>query len=211
VSTPIPVHFVTRSDFKVEENQILTSEGALADGSAIGDLFDFRIRREAIQETLEVDLELLVQAEVVDAYYRLGVPCIVEHAGLVFADHADLGYPGGLTKPMWNVLGPNFIAETRSAGRSAIARAVIAYCDGSSTYTFSGETDGRIADSIRGDRSFYWDTVFIPDEGDGRTYAEIVADETLGLRHKVLSLSQSTRAMLQFLEWRRTNQPRLWP
>ena len=154
----------------------------------------------------------MVKHEVKSAYSRLRVPCVVEHAGLVFGDYADKNYPGGLTKPMWNTLGLEFITETQSAGRSAIARAAVGYCDGQTTYAFVGETLGKISSEPRGDRSFYWDTIFVPDDDnpDGMTYAEIVAHPKMGLAHKVLRQSQSSRAMAAFLEWRLTHRPQLW-
>src|SRR5262249_33080905 len=152
-----------------------------------------------------VDLTVMVRQEVVRAYSQIQVPCIVEHAGLIFEDYRDSWYPGGLTKPMWNTLGDKFIKETNSAGRRAIARAVIAYCDGKQTYTFTGETLGTLAKRPRGSRRFYWDTVFIPDDHSsktgGKTYAEICDDASLGLAYKMTKFSQSARAMLAFLRF----------
>ena len=55
--------------------------------------------------------------------------------------------------------------------------------------------------------------MFIPEDPDdrarGKTYAEIVDDSSLGLDYK-LKLSQSTAAMLCFLEYRLKNAPPLW-
>ena len=151
----------------------------------------------------------------VSAYSQLKVSCVVEHAGSIFTDYEKASYPGGLTKPMWNTLKDSFVAETRSAGRRAIARAVVAYCDGKSVRTFVGERPGVIADHPRGGRSFYWDTVFIPDDDSGKggnlTYAEIVEQPTLGLPFKIKELSQSSIAMKKFLKYRIDNgDPELW-
>ena len=44
---------------------------------------------------------------------------------------------GGLTKPMWDTLLDRFVDETKSAGRHATARAVVAYCDGCNIYEAS--------------------------------------------------------------------------
>ena len=84
-----------------------------------------------------------------------------------------------------------------------------------SVNTFVGETQGQLAKIPQGDRKFYWDTVFIPDDPSGkttgRTYAEIVADPKLGLVYKVVELSQSSKAMMQFLEFIRVAPPpSLW-
>jgi XTP/dITP diphosphohydrolase len=207
------VVYVTSSDYKIEENQIFTRSVRLDDGVLVGDVCRFDVRQVPIKEVLEVDLPTMVLAEASSAYSQVKVPCVVEHAGLIFEGYNS--YPGGLTKPMWNVLGDAFVAETRSQGRRAVARAVVAYCDGQTIKTFVGETEGRIADAPRGDRAFYWDTVFIPNNPDGthgeRTYAEIVAEPAGGLEHKVVQLSQSTKAMRMFVEYRRREgPPRLW-
>ena len=212
---PIQITYVTASEFKQAEVTILSEFGVLADGSPISEVFAITIRPIAIREALETDLERLVLEEVEDAYGRLKLPCVVEHAGLVFDDYADSNYPGGLTKPMWNVLGSAFIAETQSAGRSVTAKAAIGYCDGMEMRSFTGETHGTLSAEPRGSREFYWDTVFIPDEDEGgvegKTYAEIAEDARFGINYKVLNLSQSTRAMCAFLEYRRDHAPALWP
>jgi inosine/xanthosine triphosphate pyrophosphatase family protein len=211
----IKVTYVTSSKFKQDENKVFLDHAVLTDGTPVKDLFTFEIRAVPISEMLEVDLQVLVQEEVVKAYSQIRVPCIVEHAGLIFDDYKDKSYPGGLTKPMWNTLGDKFLEETQSKGRKAIARAVIAYCDGMSVKTFVGESVGRLADAPRGKRQFYWDTVFIPDEASGAatglTYAEIVEEPTLGLEYKITKLSQSGKAMRAFLEYLRSaSAPSLW-
>jgi inosine/xanthosine triphosphate pyrophosphatase family protein len=214
MSSKIVVTYVTSSSFKIEENELLRSN-KFSDGVLVKDIFDFSIRRVPIKEILEVDLAALVMAEVTKAYSEIRVPCVVEHAGLIFAEYANKSYPGGLTKPMWNALGQHFVKETHSDGRRVIARAVVAYCDGMSVKTFVGETRGSITATPRGSKSFYWDPVFIPDKPDGtpgdKTYAEIVDDPTLGLAYKVSELSQSSKAMMSFLNYRRNTPPNaLW-
>jgi non-canonical purine NTP pyrophosphatase (RdgB/HAM1 family) len=187
----VKIVYVTSSDYKVEENKVFVKCCKLADGTPIHDLFEFEFRQVPIKEVLEVDLNAMVAAEVTAAYSKIRVPCIVEHAGLIFDGYDS--YPGGLTKPMWNTLQDRFIKETQSAGRKAKARAVVAYCDGKSVRTFEGETSGIIADTPRGVREFYWDTVFIPEEAaaatGNKTYAEIVNDLNLGLEYKIELIS----------------------
>lgn len=210
--TKISITYVTSSDFKRRENGEFLDSCMLADGQLVGLVFDFDIRSVEMREPLEADLDELVRAEATAAYGQLRVPCIVEHAGLLFDGYVDRNYPGGLTKPMWNTLGSDFLAETRSAGRRVIARAVVGYCDGKTVHIFRGETNGTLAEAPRGDvYHFYWDTVFIPDceNPNQLTYSQIV--EQQGLSAKVGSLSQSTKAMLSFLEFRRNTRPELWP
>ncbi|HVE95080.1 MAG TPA: non-canonical purine NTP pyrophosphatase [Acidimicrobiales bacterium] len=209
----IDVHYVTSSPYKREEIELLVGEWLLPDGRAVADVFNFIIRQVSIKEHLEIDIKTMVMAEVANAYSQLKVPCIVEHAGLVFDKYYDRGYPGGLTKPMWDTLGSDFVAETNSADAVAHARASVAYCDGMEILTFTGETRGRISPAPRGGRQFYWDTVFVPDDptkpGTEATYAEIVENSSLGLRYK-LTLSQSAKALLDFMTYRAAHTPKLW-
>lgn len=213
---PAQIVYVTGSDYKRAENAIFVEHVTLSDGQPVKDIADFDIRPVAIKETLEISISKMVLAEAKSAYAALKVPCVVEHAGLVFGEYADRDedeqYPGGLTKPMWNALGDKFLDELQGNNRHVVAKAVVGYCDGVQVHTFTGSTSGKLANSIRGEREFYWDTVFVPDEQKepkNETYAELVAGH--GLEYKVCELSQSSRAMIQFLEWfRNEDPPLLW-
>ena len=213
VGDKIEVVYATTSAAKALENEVFRGSYILDSGVKVAEKFDFDIRNFTAKEVLEVDLEVMVRAEVFQAYSDLHVPCIVEHAGLVFEEYESVSYPGGLTKPMWNSLGKQFCEELNVTGRRAIARAVVAYCDGMSIKTFTGETLGTLTSPPRGASDFYWDTVFVPDDptGGDLTYAEIVEEPSLGLEHKVLRLSQSSKAIGQYLEYILVEGPsRLW-
>jgi XTP/dITP diphosphohydrolase len=197
----ITIFYATRSRFKREELETVSSEIQYKDQGGlfrqIGSLIDFRISDIPTDEPLEIDLEKMVRHKVRSAYSRLLAPCIVEHAGLVFDAHAPTGFPGGLTQPMWDALTVDeFLSRTGSAGEGAVARAVVGFCDGMRIRTFIGETHGTLAKSPRGSRDFYWDTIFCPDLGGGKTYAEI-AECANGLQRKLL-ISQSAKALSQF-------------
>jgi XTP/dITP diphosphohydrolase len=199
--------YVTSSDFKKMECQIFLEHGKLDDGTLVSDLVHFEFREKPVLQILEVDIEKMVRAGVVNAYREIKVPCIVEYAGLVLEKYLSKTYPGGLSKAMWNAFGNDFLSETYMSSQRAIARAVIAFCDGKQIHAFTGETKGTLADSPRGDRQFYWDTVFIPDKdegGDGvSTYSEIVADPDRGLQFKMDKLSQSAKAIRKFADFLR--------
>ena len=47
-----------------------------------------------------------------------------------------------------------------------------------------GVVDGTIADRPKGTGGFGYDPVFVPDEGDGRTFAEMAADEKNAISHR---------------------------
>ena len=199
----IHVNYVTSSDYKREENKVFLENCCTSDGLKVKDQFIFNLHKLNIPERLEVDLEIMVNHEVREAYNKLRIPCIVEHAGLIFDKYSARNYPGGLTKPLWNTLSDDFLKETNSKGLNVIAKAAIAYCNGKEIKTFIGETKGILADSPRGDRKFYWDTIFIPDSTLNLTYAEIV--EQKGLDYKLIHYSQSIKAMIEFLDYLKAN------
>ena len=47
-----------------------------------------------------------------------------------------------------------------------------------------GEVEGRIAATPAGSGGFGYDPVFVPHEGDGRTFAEMSADEKHAISHR---------------------------
>ncbi len=47
-----------------------------------------------------------------------------------------------------------------------------------------GVVDGHIAHERRGEGGFGYDPVFIPDEGDGRTFGEMTPEEKHALSHR---------------------------
>lgn len=73
------------------------------------------------------------------------------------------------------------VAAERRARFTTIA--LVAFPDGSEVWR-SGSVDGWIASAPRGQRGFGYDPVFVPDEGDGRTFAELTADEKHALSHR---------------------------
>jgi XTP/dITP diphosphohydrolase len=201
--------YITGSKEKIQENRVFSKVCRLADNSKVGDKFTFEFVPKSVLQVLECDIEEMVRAGVRKAYSELRVPCVVEYAGLIFERYKDRSYPGGLTKAMWNALGSQFVAETNSAGQRAIARAAVAYCDGKRIHSFVGDTEGTIAPKPRGTRQFYWDTIFIPDDPTGaasnKTYSEVVDDRSLGLKYKMKHLSQSSRAMIELLNFLSAN------
>ena len=208
--------YVTSNQNKRQELDVLRAEWRFDDGRGIDEVFDLDVRPTSIDERLEIDIEVMVKHEAARAYEVVRVPCIVEHAGLVFDDFSESSYPGGLTKPMWNALGPRFLESICLRSRGATAKAVVGYCDGMTVQTFVGCSHGKVAAEPRGLRRFYWDTIFVPDDpkrqGPELTYAEIADHPDLGLRYKVVQLSQSAKAMRQCLEYIRGREPTLlWP
>jgi XTP/dITP diphosphohydrolase len=51
-------------------------------------------------------------------------------------------------------------------------------------FVAEGATSGRIAPAAAGNAGFGYDPVFIPDDGDGRTFAEMTASEKHAISHR---------------------------
>ena len=59
----------------------------------------------------------------------------------------------------------------------------MAFPDGSEVWA-EGTVEGRIAAAARGAGGFGYDPVFVPDEGDGRTFAEMTPPEKHAVSHR---------------------------
>lgn len=64
-----------------------------------------------------------------------------------------------------------------------VAAAAVVWPDGREQVV-RGTVEGRIADGPRGDNGFGYDPIFVPDEGDGRTFGEFTAEEKHALSHR---------------------------
>ena len=71
---------------------------------------------------------------------------------------------------------------------------LVAWPDGSEIVV-RGECVGRIAESERGDGGFGFDPVFVPDDGDGRTFAEMTKDEKNSMSHRGRALRALAAAL----------------
>lgn len=76
-------------------------------------------------------------------------------------------------------------ALSGASDRSArfVTVVLVAWPDGSETIV-EGVCNGRIAEAERGDRGFGFDPLFIPDDGDGRTFAQMSAEEKNAVSHR---------------------------
>jgi XTP/dITP diphosphohydrolase len=72
-------------------------------------------------------------------------------------------------------------AEDRSASFVTVA---VAYFPDGTSIVAEGVVDGHIASQAVGTGGFGYDPVFIPEAGDGRTFAEMTASEKHSLSHR---------------------------
>jgi XTP/dITP diphosphohydrolase len=74
------------------------------------------------------------------------------------------------------------VPDRRRGARFACV-ALARFPDGREVAAF-GSVEGRIIHERRGGEGFGYDPVFVPDEGDGRTFAEMAPAEKHGLSHR---------------------------
>ena len=75
------------------------------------------------------------------------------------------------------------LAGVSNRGARFVTVVLVAWPDGSETVV-RGVCEGRIADAERGERGFGFDPLFVPDHGDGRTFAEMTAEEKNAVSHR---------------------------
>lgn len=81
------------------------------------------------------------------------------------------------------------------ADRAVAYACVLAYvAPGGEEACFEGRCEGTLAVAARGEGGFGYDPVFLPDEGDGRTMAELSSSEKHAISHR-------GRAARSFLSW----------
>ena len=96
-------------------------------------------------------------------------------------------------------VGPDILCRTKlhhTANRSARFRTVVTvvWPDGSALVV-DGVCEGMIATRERGERGFGYDPVFIPLEGDGRTFSEMSEEEKNAVSHRGRAFGALLRAL----------------
>lgn len=130
-----------------------------------------------------------------------GLPAVADDTGL-FVDALD-GAPGVFTA-RYAGDGATYAANRTKllgalSGRpDRVARfvtvAMVVWPDGSEL-AVEGVCAGRIAEAERGERGFGYDSVFVPDEGGGRTFAEMSEEDKHRISHRGRALVALTDAL----------------
>jgi XTP/dITP diphosphohydrolase len=71
---------------------------------------------------------------------------------------------------------------------------VLRWPDGTELTT-SGAVEGHLAAAPVGDAGFGYDPIFVPDEGDGRTFAQMTAGEKQAISHRGRALAELVRLL----------------
>lgn len=178
------VFFATSNIGKVEEAEITLKEYGIL-------LLHLPMKLIEIQSD---NLEEIAVFSAQKAWENQGKPLFVEDAGLFIKELN--GFPGPYSSYVFKTISNEGILKLMSdkRNRAAYFQSVIAFCNGKSTTTFKGEVRGKISKEIRGGHGFGFDPIFIPEEGDGRTFGEMDISEKTAISHR-------TKALKKFAEW----------
>ena len=108
----------------------------------------------------------------------------IEDAGF-FIDHYG-GFPGPYSSYALEKLdNPGMLKLMEGVEeRGAAYHSYVGFRSGDEVHVFQGIVTGKVADRMRGTNGFGYDPIFIPDEGDGRTFGEMTDDEKNAISHR---------------------------
>ncbi|MEM4727000.1 MAG: XTP/dITP diphosphatase [Candidatus Bathyarchaeia archaeon] len=126
---------------------------------------------------------------------------ISEESGLFIERYG--GFPGPYSSYTLRKIGLIGILKLMEGleDRRAYYKSVIALKHGCDLHLFQGVVWGRISQEPRGTGGFGYDPIFIPDEGDGRTFGEMTIEEKNAISHRA-------RAFRMLGAWLKSN-PRI--
>jgi len=139
-----------------------------------------------LEEIQSLDSEEIVKDKVTRAFQILGKPVLVEDVSFVF--HALGKLPGPFIKWFLTELGNEGLCRLLDGkDRSCTATVYYGLHDGKEIHFFTGSMKGSVTTTPRGDNSFGWAPIFLPDSYD-KTYAELTDDEQtpISMRNKAL-------------------------
>lgn len=107
------------------------------------------------------------------------------------------GFPGPYSSYVYDTIGLQGILKIMRGvtSRTAYFQAAVAYCaPRHHPVCFTGIVNGTVTRRPKGTQGFGYDPIFVPSEGDGRTFAQMDIDEKNLLSHRA-------RAFTAFCRW----------
>jgi inosine triphosphate pyrophosphatase len=140
---------------------------------------------------LQGDPIKIAREKCLTAAAAVGGGVITEDTSLSFT--ALNGLPGPYIKWFLDSCGHKGLNNLLAAydDKSAYAQTTVAFCSGPGhePVVFDGRTSGKIVPP-RGPVDFGWDPIFEPNEGEGKTYAEMTKDEKDSISHRSRAFQQ---------------------
>ena len=188
--------FATNNAHKLEEIRAI-----LGDRLQILGLSEMGCHDDIPETADTLEGNALLKARYVHERYAL--PCFADDTGLEV--DALGGRPGVHTAryafpdrhdPEANTL--KLLDELKDADtRTARFRTAIAYIDeAGEEHLFEGIVNGSIAEAERGTEGFGYDPVFCPEEGGGKTFAELGVDVKNRISHRARAVAQFAKYLL---------------
>ncbi|MEM4333216.1 MAG: RdgB/HAM1 family non-canonical purine NTP pyrophosphatase [Nitrososphaerota archaeon] len=150
--------------------------------------------RERVRELQSEDLAEIVLASGIEAYEKWGGGVLLEDSGLFVT--ALGGFPGPYSAYVFRTIGVKGLLKLMEGvqDREAWFKSAICYIspDGSQSI-FTGEVKGILAAEPRGTGGFGFDPIFIPAEGDGRTFAQMTVREKNLYSHRARAVQKLLR------------------
>ncbi len=176
MSEPRPILFATGNAHKVAEVAEILGDAWVIEAQDP----DVEETGTTFEENALIKARALVQAR--------GVVSLADDSGI---EIDALGGRPGIHSARWTEESdwiPRVVREldgVSGSERSAryVAAAAVVWPDGQE-HVVRGTVEGRVADAPRGDGGFGYDPIFVPDEGDGRTFAEITAGAKHAMSHR---------------------------
>lgn len=140
----------------------------------------------------------IARSSAVDICALLKRPCFVEDAGLFV--RALRGFPGPYSSYVFRTIGNSGLLKLMvgMSDRQAEFRSAVGYCEpGSKPMVFRGRVKGSIGFKVRGSGGFGFDPIFSPDEGAGRTFAEMTIAEKNELSHRAQAIKRFLKYYVQ--------------
>jgi len=187
-----------------DENTILfftSNKGKIAEAKAILEPYGIKVYRhlDSITEINEIQSDNLedVAADKLtkamtnktdSAAATRALAVMVEDAGF-FIDEFE-GFPGVYSSYVHKTLGIDGVLRSLVGieNRRASFRCVIGMHIGGRNLFFTGECKGNVSNEIRGKNGFGYDPIFVPNDGDGRTFAEMNLEEKGLISHRTRAL-----------------------
>ncbi len=186
---------------KLVVNVLTTNEGKAKEFRLLGNELgvEVRIIRYPKLEVQGNDLESIALTSAIIASQQLGMPLVVEDAGLFI--RALNWFPGPYSSYVFKTIGIKGILKLMSGinDRYAYFKSVITYVNPKLgiAKVFKGITEGSISNEPRGTSGFGFDPIFIP-KGMSLTYAEMGIE----LKNRY---SHRSKAFRELIKWLRSN------
>jgi len=178
---------------------LTSNKDKFTEAAAVAEALGIRLRMlTATKIEIQSDsLQRIASYAAQEATNRLGVAVATEDAGLFI--HGLHGFPGPYSSDVFKRVGTKGVLKLMKnmSRRNAEFCSAVAYCaPHGRPRCFTGAVRGRIGFHPRGAGGFGFDPIFIPFEGDGRTFAQMTEEEKNRISHRATSFRKFSRWLL---------------